>query len=303
MNDSKFDNVFEYKKKTLDEKVDFFLETLSPVYKEADYWVDFKTAKENIEKYEVDLNTLGYLIGKNVDEIEQFFRKYPDLIKLFPVLLGIREKSMVNQKLQVQLENRNLELDFKTIDQNNLIDYFDFMNNSGLTNLFQQGIQRSLVDYSLGIESGLNSNARKNRSGKIGEKLLEDALKELADKYGYLWLTQATVKKIFANFNEQIEAEFSNKRFDGALYNPEKFKIIIFEINLFSNGGSKSKAVSGEFQKLEDRFAKTNHDFIYITDGYGWLEDKSHLRETIHSIGNVFNLNMIKHGYIDDLIK
>src|SRR5690625_8042320 len=63
-------------------------------------------------------------------------------------------------------------LDFKAVDTSNIVSYVDFCSESGLLDFLQNHINKNLVDYAFGVEAGLDSNARKNRSGKVMEAIL-----------------------------------------------------------------------------------------------------------------------------------
>ncbi|KAA8371187.1 restriction endonuclease [Leuconostoc carnosum] len=297
-------NVYEYRNLPINQRLEYFVSTLSNIEKFADYWVNFDNVYKNVpQKLAPDLFTLDYLIGKNQMEIESFFHERPYLLMLVPLLLGIRKDKLDQYgNLSVQDIQEKYQLNFNDINIEHMGAYFDFLTHSGLMNLLSQGLKKSVFDYSVGVQAGMDSNGRKNRSGKIGEKFLEERLSAIASKNDLKWMGQSTPSKIKKEFDVDIEQIFKNRRFDGALYNPKKLKIILFEINLFNASGSKSKSASTEFQTLRDRLAKTNHEFIYITDGEGWLKDKSHLKEALEYIGNVFNVSMVEDGYIESLL-
>ncbi|WP_294977326.1 DpnII family type II restriction endonuclease [uncultured Leuconostoc sp.] len=297
-------NVFEYRNLGINQRLDYFVSTLSNIEKFADYWVNFDNVYKNVpQKIVPDLFTLDYLIGKNQMEIELFFYERPQLLALLPLLLGIRKDKLDQYgNLSVQDIQEKYQLNFNAIDTKNMHSYFDFLTSSGLMQLLSQGLKKSVFDYSIGVQAGMDSNGRKNRSGKIGEKFLEAKLSAIASRNNLKWMGQSTPSKIKKEFDIDIEYIFKNRRFDGALYNPKKLKLILFEINLFNASGSKSKSASTEFQTLRDRLAKTNHEFIYITDGEGWISDKSHLKEALEYIGNVFNVSMVESGYIESIL-
>ena len=100
-----------------------------------------------------------------------------------------------------------------------------------------------------------------------------------------------------------MDKSFENRRFDGSLFNPVRKKLYLLEVNNFNSSGSKSKASATEFKDLHDRFSRTNHEFIYITDGKGWDSDKSHLMEAMKYIGKVFNYKMIESDYLNDYLE
>lgn len=296
-------DVFEYLNLKPQEKLDYFMETRSVLSFLANYWVNYDNVRKNISLYDTpELYTLDYLIGKTDEEIDDFFIKRKTHLLLIPKLLGIRPGKLENGILNVQDVNGTYQLNFKSIDEENIALYLQFIHDSGLDWIFKNGLRKSVHDYAIGVEAGLDSNGRKNRSGKMGENYLEEVLKNIAQKKDWLTHGQTTAKKVKELYDLELDETFNNRQFDGSLFNPKRKKLYLFEVNNFNGGGSKSKASATEFKDLQDRFSRTNHEFIYVTDGKGWDSDKSHLIEAMEYIGKVFNYNMIEEGYLDDYL-
>ena len=59
------------------------------------------------------------------------------------------------------------------------------MKKTGLFNLLQNHLVNNLYDYVLGVECGLNSNARKNRGGHLMEDAVEKFIQKAGFKKGY----------------------------------------------------------------------------------------------------------------------
>jgi len=296
-------DVFEYLNLKPQEKLDYFMETRSVLSFLANYWVNYDNVRKNISLYDTpELYTLDYLIGKTDEEIDDFFIKRKTYLLLIPKLLGIRPGKLENGILNVQDVNGTYQLNFKSIDEENIALYLQFIHDSGLDWIFKNGLRKSVHDYAIGVEAGLDSNGRKNRSGKMGENYLEEVLKNIAQKKDWLAHGQTTAKKVKELYDLELDETFNNRQFDGSLFNPKRKKLYLFEVNNFNGGGSKSKASATEFKDLQDRFSRTNHEFIYVTDGKGWDSDKSHLIEAMEYIGKVFNYNMIEEGYLDDYL-
>lgn len=300
-------NVFEYLNLDSKEKLDFFMKTRSSLHFLASYWVNFKNVKRNLSMYDTpELYTLDYLIGKSDEEIDLFFKARPRLLLLMPYLLGIREnkfeKPYTKRILNVQSTNGNYKLNFKEIEVERIELYLKFLHDSGLAWILRQGLNKSVHDYAIGIEAGMDSNARKNRSGSIGEEYLKSILEDISKKRAWVCNGQTTRNDIKKWYNLSLDESFENRRFDGSLYNPTKKKLYLFEVNNFSSSGSKSKASATEFKDLHDRLSRTNNEFIYITDGRGWDNDKSHLLEAMEYIGKVFNYKMLEAGYLNDYL-
>ena len=289
-----------------EEKFDYFFKTRQNLALPANYWINFETVRNNSEKYGPDIFTLDYLIGKNDSELDYFFRSRPNLLKLVPQLLGIRDNKFEKPNSEKILKVEGLEgeylLNFKTIDEKNIDFYLKFIRESGLGWLLLKGTSKSIKDYATGVEAGMDSNGRKNRSGQRGELFIETLLKELANKYHFEWKGQTNYTHIEKVYNTKLDVRLENVRFDGSLYDRHNGKLYLFEINNFSSQGSKLKASGGEFSLRQQIFNKSNCEFIYITDGQGWDSDASHLKAILRSIKYVFNFNMIQEGYIDELI-
>lgn len=176
-------DVFEYLNLKPQEKLDYFMETRSVLSFLANYWVNYDNVRKNISLYDTpELYTLDYLIGKTDEEIDDFFIKRKTYLLLLPKLLGIRPGKLENGILNVQDVNGTYQLNFKSIDEENIALYLQFIHDSGLDWIFKNGLRKSVHDYAIGVEAGLDSNGRKNRSGKMGENYLEEVLKNIAKK-------------------------------------------------------------------------------------------------------------------------
>ena len=301
-------DVNDYLSRTSQERLQIFLDTIIDINHAPDYWFDFPTINKRIDNYGAELHMLDWLHGKTVDEMRQFFIEKPMLLKYVPILLGIREDKMKNGILSVFDVKGDYGLNFANIDISNIDFYVKFIEDSGLYNVLTgNGIYRSVHDYTYGVEAGLNSNARKNRSGNEGESHLAMILNDIVDKNPDSHLiskgqtTYDNIQKWFGINN--LPKELKNRRFDGSLYCPDKHKCLFAEVNNFNSSGSKIKAVASEFEQVHTIFSKTNHVFVYITDGKGWESDKSHLAPIIDKVPNVFNYAMVEDGWLDDIAK
>lgn len=240
------------------------------------------------------------------EQIDDFFKENTNMFLLVPYLLGIRkdkfEKPYSQRILKIQGINNVYTLNFKDIEMDKIDLYLQFLHDSGLSWVLNMGLKRSVHDYALGVEAGMDSNGRKNRSGNMGELYLSTVLTDIAKTKNWIYHGQTTKSNIKEWYDIDLDDSFENRRFDGSLFNPARKKLYLFEINNFNSSGSKSKSSATEFKDLHDRFSRTNHEFIYVTDGRGWDSDKSHLIEAMEYIGKVFNYKMIESGYLKDYI-
>lgn len=300
----KFDN---YINLDSDERLNVFLSTLSVTNRTPEYYVNWTKVERETRKFELELNTLNYLIGKEdiYNESLMLFTKQPELLKAIPSLIASRDKILDILIIDNQDNMCFEQLNFSKIDTTRIVDYVVFAEQSGLLDFLQNKANRSLVDYVYGVEAGLDSNARKNRSGTTMEGILERHIAKIAQEQGLEWKAQATASFIKSNWNIEVPVDKSERRFDVAVYSRERHKVWLIETNYYGGSGSKLKAVAGEFTELS-QFVKSSKDdieFVWVTDGQGWKTARLPLSEAFGHIQNVFNLNMLKNNFLRELLK
>lgn len=264
-----------------------------------DYFVNWNKVFTNSASFEIALNKLNYLLGK--DDLQgEFYRLYesnPDIAKALPVLLAVRENNLeVYNKTSKELESYDFSGEGGDVNK-----YFEFLDKSGLIKLFQRDGIKNLVDYVIGVEVGLDSNGRKNRGGTLMEEIVGLLLEDFCKQNNLKYIPQASPSKIKLKWNFDIVVDKSERSFDFAIYNPRSNKIKLFETNFYNGGGSKLKAVCGEFRSLFDELKRQNIEFIWITDGLGWHTAKRPLEETYNHNDYVFNLSILEDGALNEL--
>jgi hypothetical protein len=264
-----------------------------------DYFVNWKKVFSNSSDLEIILNKLNYLLGK--ENLEEEFKKLydtnPDVAKALPVLLAVREN-----KLEIfDKVTKNSEFFDFSGKEKDYKKYFEFLEKSGLSRLFQKDGIKNLVDYVMGVEVGLESNGRKNRGGTLMEEIVEAFVGDFCSKNGCEYMRQAKSTSIKRKWNVDIKINKSERSFDFVVYNPKSKKIKLFEANFYNGGGSKLKSVCGEFESLHDELKVQNIDFIWVTDGLGWRTTIRRLEETYNHNEYVFNLKMLEEGVLNDL--
>lgn len=296
---------------TEDEVFNFLIETLKDSIYTWDYFVDWEKIRNRMEDLEVELNMLNSLIGK--ENIEQKFielmEEYPRVKKVLPLLIAVRQNKL--RKMSILKDSKELKSEPKReyfkirrdIDTETREELLSFFNNSGLKEVLQDKDIKSVQDYYFGVEVGMDTNARKNRTGFLMESLVEDFLKELVKKKDSLeYICQARKEKIESRFNKEIKIDKSNRKFDFALINKEEEDLFLFETNFYSSGGSKLKSTAGEYQYLNNFLKNQELALIWITDGKGWNTAVNPLHETFLNNDYVFNLEMLKRGVLREII-
>lgn len=260
-----------------------------------DYFINFTKVFDRVSDVELKLNIMNYLIGKeNFDyEFNELLYKYPsEIVTVIPVLLALRHHyySIIDKK-QMKV------YDFSSYNPE--IDYLEFIKKSGIILLFENKRIKNLVDYVTGVEVGLDTNGRKNRSGKVMSSIVKGYLDKISN---IQYLEEASINKIKTNFNIDLSVStINNKRFDFAIKN--RFgKLFLIEVNYYSGGGSKLNEVSRSYINLSADINKIdNVEFVWITDGNGWKSAKKNLEEAYNKIEYLFTIFDLEESKLEHL--
>lgn len=276
-----------------------FTSTLKNSIKTWEYFVNWKKVFSNSSELEIALNKLNYLLGK--EDLEQEFKRLystnPDIIETFPVLLAVRES---NLEIYDKEDKTSQFFGFLSNDQS-VDKYYEFFQKTGIAKLFTEKKIKNLVDYVIGVEVGLDSNGRKNRGGTLMESIVESFVSGFCREKGFEYIAQARATAIKEKWGVAVNVDKSERSFDFAIFNPKSKKIKLFETNFYNGGGSKLKAVCGEFKSLYTELKAQDIDFIWVTDGLGWNTTKRPLEETYNHNDYVFNLSMLEDGVLNKL--
>lgn len=266
------------------------------------YYVDFDKIYHNIDKIKIELNILNSLIGsKNIEnDFEELLKKYPDTLKCIPLLLAVREREIY----AVDIDG---EFTFFFNKMNHSIEeYKMFMRKTGLFDLIQNHIISNLVDYATGVETGLDSNARKNRGGHLMEDLVESYIIKAGFKKDINYFKEEYISDIEKRFNINLSA-ISNqgktqKRFDFVVKTDSM--IYAIETNFYTSSGSKLNETARSYKTLAME-AKTieGFTFVWFTDGIGWKNARNNLEETFEVMEHIYNITDLENGIISKVFK
>ena len=258
-----------------------FLDTLSETNASLNFFTDFSKVRENTAKIEIKLNQLNYLIGKTdlPKAIEEVYNENPAAFEVLGILIAVRD----NNKKVLNDDGKTVFLKTYFTSLQNIIEYIE---KTGLAYILKNKSITNLVDYVFGIEVGLDTNARKNRGGDNMANLV----------------AQTFIKSGITFKREVNSSEFDDikslgqdlKRFDFAV--STKKKTYLIETNFYNVGGSKLNEVARAYSEIAPKINKyPNYEFVWITDGTGWLSAKNKLEEAYSIIPSIYNLANIKN--------
>jgi len=291
--------------KNNDEVFEFLISNLKPSIFQWSYFVNWEKVFKNTNNIEIALNNLNYLIGKdNFDEaFRDLIKHNPTVAKVIPALAVRDGENSMKFKILVDFKSKRLIYEYFDFNKDNPSDedvekYLLFIKQTGLKQLITSKKIKNLVDYMLGVEAGLDSNGRKNRSGSCMENIVEEFLKDYCKRNSYEYIKGANSKKIEEKWGYNVPVDKSSRIYDFVINKGKE--LLIFETNFYSGGGSKLKSTAGEYRNLFDVIAG-KYKFIWITDGMGWESTSRPLRETFDHNEYLFNLTMIEKGVLGHL--
>ncbi|MHC6201701.1 type II restriction endonuclease [Breznakiellaceae bacterium SP9] len=260
------------------------------------YYVDFPKVYNNVNSIKLELNILNSLIGSNAiqEDFESLLSKYPEVLKCIPILLATR----LQEIYAVDYEGAYLYNFTKrnyTSEQ-----YAVFMQKTGLFDLLEHRIVNNLLDYVTGVETGLDSNGRKNRGGH----LMEDIVESFLAKSGVCYYKEMKLSEIEKKWSIKLSAISNDgkteKRFDFVVKTPAM--IYGIEANFYNSGGSKLNETARSYKTLAEESKNINgFTFVWFTDGEGWFSARHNLEETFDILEHVYSINDMENGIMDSL--
>jgi type II restriction enzyme len=184
--------------------------------------------------------------------------------------------------------------------------YKTFMRKTGLFQLMQNHHIRNLLDYVTGVETGLDSNGRKNRGGHLMEDLVEKFIQKAGFRRDETYFKEMTITKIHQKWGIDLSAISNDgkaeKRFDYVIKMPDQLYVI--ETNFYTSGGSKLNETARSYKTIANE-VKTIRGvtFLWVTDGKGWRSARGNLRETFDVLDTVYNIQDLENGVLDELRK
>ena len=285
-------------------KRDFYkwLDTFRESIATYSYYVDFEKVYENVDSIKVELNILNSLIGsKNIkNDFEKILQKYPETLKCVPILLSVR-----NSEISVTDESGSFNFDFAT-QTHSIAEYSKFMEKSGLFDLLSNHLVNNLVDYVTGVETGLDSNGRKDRGGHLMEDLVESYIQKAGFVKDKNYFKEMYIHEITSKWGIDLSA-ISNqgkmeKRFDFVVKTDKM--IYAIETNFYGSGGSKLNETSRSYKTLSaEADTIDGFTFVWFTDGKGWISARNNLEETFDVLDTIYCIKDMENGIMKELFK
>lgn len=292
---------------TFDKIVEKFHDTTIDTNKSYDFFVNWDKVRDHVNLYKIELNILNSLIGSTNfdDDLRKLLRKYPEVLPVIPLLIA--ERSVI-LKIIRDFSDRNsdiIEYNFnkRKLSSKEIEHLVQFFNNTGLKFYYQKLASRSILDYATGVEVGMDTHARKNRSGKAMEMVLEPIMQQINSKLRrpFTIIKQRQFTYLEKNMGIEISSSIRNRTADFILYRNRRAMVNI-EVNFYSGTGSKPQEIVDSYITRQRELIENKMKFIWITDGEGWKGQKNQIRKGFEKIDYLLNLHFVRRGLLQEIL-
>lgn len=279
--------------RTFDEWISKFKRSIASY----EYYTDLEKVYRKVEEIKVELNILNSLVGsENIEE--EFIRlveKYPETLKSIPILLAVRAKEIYAVDSEGEFTYSFKKMNYSAKQ------YAVFMRKTGLFNLMEKHIVNNLYDYATGVETGLDSNGRKNRGGHLMEDLVEQFIKKAGFEKNKDYFKEMYIHEIESKWDKNLSVISNNgkaeKRFDYVIKTEKQ--IYLIETNFYASGGSKLNETARSYKSIATEINRIEGvTFVWFTDGQGWKSAKRNLEETFDVMTHIYNINDMENGVV-----
>lgn len=283
--------------------VDAFVNKMVPTIVPASQYTNYAKAKKFIEENKAAFDCIQQHLDNdtNVSVKQRFvsaFDECADAMLLCPVIIAASTK---NKSIVFRDEDDMFATTtYKWWSRNKISD------NQMLGELLEQtgaaGHIKFLLDighcdiisYCSGVIVGMDTNARKNRNGKLMEQYCADIIEACgyskteniknAMKTPMSYIGQVS-KKTLQQYGVHVDIA-DDKRFDFAAFTDKS--IVLMESNFYANSGSKLDTICREYSEYGN--IGTSDDgrsvkFLWCTDGAGWEKNKASLGHAYAVLG------------------
>jgi len=266
------------------------------------FFVNWTKVTKNRDAFKYELALLKSLknCSDPVSEMIDLINKYPEVIKVIPILLACRDGLLkVLNSIETGLQYNSFDFSKSSYDTKEINNIVMFTKNTGLLDMLCQ--MDSAIDYLLGVEVGLDTNARKNRSGLFLEKMVKETLNELSARNPDLvFVEQKSFGYVEDEYNVKIPASLRDRKFDYVVINRDKATNI--EVNFYGGTGSKPSEIVSSYINRGEVLSSAEWIFVWLTDGQGWKKMQRPLHIGVENIKYVINAQLLRKGILEKII-
>lgn len=281
---------------------DLLCDTLIETNHTYDFFVDWEKVNKNRDAFRYETALLSSLKGSKTGETDlgKLIGRYPEVSKVIPLLLACREGLIkVLDSIEPEIRYKNLSFSKDSYSKEEISQIIDFTKKTGLLSALCQ--MESATDYLLGVEVGLDTNARKNRSGAFLEKMVREIIEKIVKQHPEaVWIEQKNFKYIEKAYGILIPSSLSSRKFDHVII--AERKAINLEVNFYGGTGSKPSEIISSYTDRNRVLKSAGWKFVWLTDGNGWKSMRTPLSVGVTDIDYVLNAHLLRKGILEKIL-
>jgi type II restriction enzyme len=293
---------------SLEDTIERFHETIIDTNRSYNFFVNWEKVEQHVDKYKIELSILDSLIGsRNFNkDLENILKKYPEVLPVIPILIAVRDARLKVIRDFSDADTDIMEYNFteRKLSELEIRVLIEFFEKTGLKNFFENLSTKSIRDYVTGVEVGMDTHARKNRSGDSMELVIKPFIEKINLKHDnrYIILFQKNFNYLQKNFGIKVSASIRNRKADFILINADKDRVVNIEVNFYSGTGSKPQEIVDSYINRQEELKENGFEFIWITDGYGWKGQKNQIEKGFRKVNYLLNLHFVRKGLLEDIL-
>lgn len=287
--------------------VGHFLQTLVDTNRGHEFFVDWQKVRQRIDENKIELNILNSLIGSKTfnADLTKILENYPETLPIIPILIAVRDLRfrVIADFLCETTDYIDYDFNRRKLTSTDIHKYILFFEKTGLKDFFENLAAKSIQDYVAGVEVGMDTNARKNRSGNAMEFLLKPIIREISSKITKISkvLTQKKFN-VLGDYGISVPADLSDRKADFILLMANN-SVINIEVNFFSGTGSKPQEIVDSYINRQNELKQYGYNFIWITDGQGWRDQEHQISKGFEKIDYLMNLHLSRSGFLEKVLR
>ena len=286
----------------VDELERLFCDTLVETNYTYSFFVDWEKVIKNRDTFRNELALLSSLKGlvNPREHLQALVTKYPEVVRVLPLLLAERGKILkVLHALKPEYQYIIYDFRGRNYSESEIDRIVDFCDKTGLLQVLSS--MNSTVDYMTGVEVGLDSNARKNRSGNFMEDAVDEILSSILARNALITrVSQKQFKYIQTKLAIPVSDGLKERKFDEVVIVNERG--INIEVNFYGGTGSKPSEIVESYISRKKELDSMGWRFVWITDGAGWRKMRNQLRRGLDNFEYVLNLGMLEKGLLEKIV-
>lgn len=289
-----------------EEVLTLFHNTIIDTNRSFGFFVDWDKVKQHVDTYKIELNILNSLIGSKSfeDDLRRILSKYADVLPTIPILIALRDShvKVIRDFMDHQQDYAEFDFSPRTLTPKELDGFVEFFQKTGLTRFFETMSSKSIQDYVTGVEVGMDTHARKNRSGDAMEFAIKPIIDQVLSEHpnDFVCLFQKKFKDL-ADFGVPVPTPLKARKADFILVK-QGTKVINIEVNFYSGTGSKPQEIVDSYINRQTELDAYGFHFVWVTDGYGWQGQKNQIAKGFERVNYLLNLHFCRGGLLGKVL-